>query len=91
MMAIIEKMSSVHSSEIRPVPPFNFELTVRKPAGWPRFTRDEVWNERVLWTALQIEVELVGVKLHSTGTTIQMRHIQHWLILQPFLAEASSR
>jgi DNA-3-methyladenine glycosylase II len=62
-------MNFQHSFAIRPEPPYNFELTVRKPAGWPLFTREEVWEEKTLWSALQIDCDLVGVKLRSNGTT----------------------
>jgi len=63
------KLTHSFSFVIKPIPPYNFELTVRKPAGWPLFTRDEVWQDKTLWTALHIDGELVGVKLSSSGTT----------------------
>lgn len=62
------KLSNTFSLTLRPIPPYNFELTVRKPAGWPLFTRDEVWQDKTLWTALHIDGELLGVKLRSSGT-----------------------
>ena len=31
--------------EIAPVPPFNFSLTVRKPAGWDLFTSEEIYED----------------------------------------------
>jgi DNA-3-methyladenine glycosylase II len=62
------KLTRHFSFNIHPIPPYNFELTVRKPAGWPLFSRDEVWKDKVLWTALHMGNELVGVKLRSSGT-----------------------
>jgi 3-methyladenine DNA glycosylase/8-oxoguanine DNA glycosylase len=56
------------STEIRPLPPYDFDLTIRKPAGWPLFSPDEVWEDGTMWTATHIEGRLVGVKLRSTGT-----------------------
>lgn len=50
-----------------PVPPYSFELTVRKPAGWSLFTPFEVYEEGVLWTRLRVDSEPVGLKLWSTG------------------------
>ena len=57
------------SDELVPGPPFSFELTVRKPAGWDLFTPFEVYRDGVLWTALHIEGRLVGLRLTSLGTT----------------------
>jgi 3-methyladenine DNA glycosylase/8-oxoguanine DNA glycosylase len=53
---------------IHPIPPYSFELTARKPAGWPLFTRGEICQGGTLWTALHIGKELVGVKLSSSCT-----------------------
>jgi N-glycosylase/DNA lyase len=53
---------------ITPLPPFNFELTVRKPAGWSLFNADEIFGDSTLWTATRLLGRLVGLKLHSSGT-----------------------
>jgi 3-methyladenine DNA glycosylase/8-oxoguanine DNA glycosylase len=53
---------------LRPKPPYNFGLTVQKPAGWPLFTPLEVFEKGILWTALHISNILTGLKLHSAGT-----------------------
>lgn len=53
---------------LRPKPPYNFELTVHKPAGWSLFTPFEVFDKGVLWTALHIDGILTGLKLCSRGT-----------------------
>ncbi len=52
-----------------PTPPYNFELTVHKPAGWSLFTPFEVYERGILWTALHLKDTLVGLKLRSRGTT----------------------
>lgn len=59
-----------HSFEftIRPVPPYNFELTVRKPAGWALFTPFELYADGTLWTAANMGGTLVGIRLVSKGT-----------------------
>ena len=54
---------------LRPVFPYNFELTVQKPAGWPLFTPFEIYENGILWTALHIEGMLTGLKLRSMGNT----------------------
>jgi 3-methyladenine DNA glycosylase/8-oxoguanine DNA glycosylase len=53
---------------IAPVPPFDFRLTVKKPAGWNLFNVGEIYEDRTLWTATRILGRLVGLKLHSVGT-----------------------
>ncbi len=54
--------------KIKPIPPYNFNLTVRKPARWPLFTPLEIYDETTLWTALYLDFKLVGLKLKSKGT-----------------------
>jgi len=63
--------------EIDPRPPFDFRLTVRKPAGWDLFTRSEVYTGKTLWTGIRFEDKLIGLRLDSEGTidepTIKVR------------------
>ncbi len=54
--------------EIDPIPPYNFELTIRKPAGWALFTPFEVYEKGTMWTATHLHDRLVGVKLASGGS-----------------------
>jgi 3-methyladenine DNA glycosylase/8-oxoguanine DNA glycosylase len=54
--------------EIAPVPPFDFRLTVRKPAGWDLFTSDEVYEEETLWTGIRFGGRPLGLKIQSLGT-----------------------
>lgn len=53
---------------LRPKPPYSFELTVQKPAGWPLFTPLEIFERGILWTALHIKDMLVGLRLRSKGS-----------------------
>ena len=55
--------------EIKPIPPYNFNLTIRKPAGWPLFTPLEVYEKNTLWTAVLLNDFLVGLRFTSKGTT----------------------
>ena len=61
--------------EIKPIPPYNFSLTVRKPAGWSLFTPFEVYEEGTLWTATHLSGVLTGVKLISKDTVNRPRII----------------
>jgi 3-methyladenine DNA glycosylase/8-oxoguanine DNA glycosylase len=54
--------------EIDPLPPFNFKLTVRKPAGWDLFTSEEVYENGTLWTGIRFKGRPVGLKMSSGGT-----------------------
>lgn len=54
---------------LRPDPPYDFGLTVHKPAGWPMFTPNEVYERGTLWTATHLGDRLVGLELASRGTT----------------------
>jgi len=53
---------------IAPIPPFDFKLTMKKPAGWSLFNAGEIYQEETLWTATRLLDRLVGLKLHSVGT-----------------------
>jgi 3-methyladenine DNA glycosylase/8-oxoguanine DNA glycosylase len=54
--------------EIDPLPPFNFGLTVKKPAGWDLFTSKEVYEDGTLWTGIRFEGRPIGLKIQSRGT-----------------------
>jgi 3-methyladenine DNA glycosylase/8-oxoguanine DNA glycosylase len=59
--------------EIVPAVPFDFELTVRKPAGWSLFNAGEIYERKTLWTATRLSKRLVGLKLRSIGTVAKPR------------------
>jgi len=63
------KLNHSLTYEIKPIPPYNFDLTIRKPAGWPLFTPLEVYGKSTLWTAVFLNNTLTGLKLTSKGTT----------------------
>jgi 3-methyladenine DNA glycosylase/8-oxoguanine DNA glycosylase len=55
--------------EFRPVPPYDFVLTVHKPAGWSLLTPFEAFKDRTLWTVLRMpDGILFGLKLMCSGT-----------------------
>ena len=57
------KLTNSFAFKIEPIPPYNFELTVHKPAGWWWSTPDEKFENNTLWTATRLRDELVGLKL----------------------------
>jgi 3-methyladenine DNA glycosylase/8-oxoguanine DNA glycosylase len=63
------KLNHSLTYKIKPISPYNFDLTIRKPAGWPLFTPLEVYDKSTLWTAVFLNNTLTGLKLTSKGTT----------------------
>ncbi len=62
-----------HRFELKAVPPYSFELTVQKPAGWSWGTPDEVYEKGTFWTAIRFRDRLTGVKLWSLGSVERPR------------------
>lgn len=52
-----------------PTPPFDFELTLHKRAGWYWLTPYEVFEDNILWTGVRINSKPVGLKAKSLGST----------------------
>jgi DNA-3-methyladenine glycosylase II len=63
------KLPFKFSYQVKPLKPYCFRLTVKKPAGWSLFTPFEVYENETLWSALHLNGELVGVKVRSLGNT----------------------
>ncbi len=57
-----------HYAEFHPIPPYSFELTVHKPAGWSWSTPSEVFENGVLWTVARLNSRMYGLKLQGNGT-----------------------
>ena len=63
------KLRYQFSYRVKPVRPYCFSLTVRKPAGWSLFTPFEIYENDTLWSALHLDDTLIGIKLRSIGET----------------------
>lgn len=72
--------------ELTPTAPFDFERTVRKPAGWPLFTQYERYENATLWTATYLRGRLAGIRLSSKGTLSRPR-----VAVRVFLARRAPR
>ncbi len=68
-------LKETYSVEAEAVPPYSFDLTMHKPAGWWWSTPDEVFEDATCWTATRFRNTLLGLKLKSTGT-LQKPRIQ---------------
>jgi DNA-3-methyladenine glycosylase II len=69
------RLREAFSDCFEPVPPYSFELTMRKPAGWWWSTPDETCEGETCWTLTRFNSELLGLKISSTGT-VQKPKIQ---------------
>jgi 3-methyladenine DNA glycosylase/8-oxoguanine DNA glycosylase len=62
----------------RPLPPYDFGLTVRKPAGWSWFTPFEVWEGGTIWSGFWFDLANgparrrvpVGVRARPAGRSV---------------------
>lgn len=68
VLGFILNLKEACSVEFEAVPPYSFELTVHKPAGWWWSTPDEVFEDDTCWTATRFKSMLLGLKLESTAT-----------------------
>jgi len=59
---------------ITPTAPFDFKLTVKKPAEWSLFNAGEIYEVGTLWTATRLQGKLLGLKLSSVGT-VERPHV----------------
>lgn len=62
------KLKNEFTVELKAIPPYDFELTIHKPAGWYWSTPEEIFEHNTCWSATRFNEELLGVKLQSTGT-----------------------
>jgi 3-methyladenine DNA glycosylase/8-oxoguanine DNA glycosylase len=58
---------------ITPTAPFDFKLTVKKPAEWSLFNAGEIYEDDTLWTATRLQGRLLGLKLRSVGSVEEPR------------------
>lgn len=73
--AALRTLRCVGDLRIAPRLPYNFELTVRKPAGWHWFTPFEVWKDGTIRTGFWFRLTSgekipVGIRAHQAGTQI---------------------
>jgi DNA-3-methyladenine glycosylase II len=61
-------MAETFTVELNATAPYNFDLTIHKPAGWYWATPTEVYEEGILWCATRFGDQLLGLKLNATGT-----------------------
>jgi len=55
------------SVKLKAIPPYSFELTVHRPAGWWWSTPNEIYENGALWTSVRLNSRLYGLKLEEIG------------------------
>jgi hypothetical protein len=68
--------------ELEAIPPYSFELTLRKPAGWYWSTPQEIFEKDTCWSVTRFNKALLGLKLHSTGISENRRFIAQFIPTQ---------
>ena len=64
---MVRQLKKAAELEVTIPEPFDFTLTVAKPAGWHWSTPGEVFEEGTVWTGLNLANRLVGLRLSSNG------------------------
>jgi DNA-3-methyladenine glycosylase II len=66
---LTSELSFLTRLRFKAVPPYDFSLTVHKPAGWSLLTPLEIFEGDTLWTGARTESgKTFGLKLKSIGT-----------------------
>jgi DNA-3-methyladenine glycosylase II len=69
---MMPRLSKVHRFTLEVPPPFDFEKTVAKPAGWHWATPRETFEAGTLWTGLRIGELPVGLKMSARENRVRV-------------------
>lgn len=72
-LELILDLKETYSVEFEPIPPYSFENTLHKPAGWWWSTPDEIFENGTCWTVTRFNGELLGLKFWSSGTLQKLK------------------
>lgn len=67
----------------RPRPPYDFGLTVRKPAGWSWFTPFEVWEKGTIWSGFWFDLS-AGRKTRRAPLGVRARQDRGLVVADVF-------
>ncbi|HID91037.1 TPA: hypothetical protein EYP44_03650 [Candidatus Bathyarchaeota archaeon] len=62
------RLDRVLGLELEGIPPYSFDLSVHKPAGWAWISPFEAFSEGTVWTGFNVAERPIGIKAWSTGT-----------------------
>ncbi len=66
------QLKEIHRFTLTIPDPFDFSLTVAKPAGWHWSTLRETFEDRTLWSGMYLQDIPVGLKLSAEGNTVKV-------------------
>jgi 3-methyladenine DNA glycosylase/8-oxoguanine DNA glycosylase len=66
------QLTEIHRFTLTIPEPFNFSLTVAKPAGWHWSTPREIFEDRTLWTGMYVRDIPVGLKLSAKKNRVSV-------------------
>jgi DNA-3-methyladenine glycosylase II len=66
------QLTKIHRFTLSLPEPFDFTLTVAKPAGWHWSTLRETFEDGTLWSGLYLRDIPVGLKLSAEGNTVHV-------------------
>ncbi len=81
------KLTYASRFEILPTAPFDFRLTVKRPAGWSLFNAGEIYEDGTLWTATRLLETVIGLKLKFLGTVENPRVLATVFTQRPLPAQ----
>jgi DNA-3-methyladenine glycosylase II len=65
---LVKNLRRSTALKLKAVQPYDFSLTVHKPAGWSLLTPFEIFENGTLWTVMAYHGKMFGLKLRSVGT-----------------------
>jgi 3-methyladenine DNA glycosylase/8-oxoguanine DNA glycosylase len=69
VIMVISDLTCLTNLRLKATPPYDFALTVHKPAEWSLLTPFEIFERGTLWTAMRAPSgKMLGLKLRSVGT-----------------------
>ncbi|MDD1663616.1 MAG: hypothetical protein LUQ60_07740 [Methanomicrobiales archaeon] len=66
------QLNEIHQFTLTIPEPFDFSLTVAKPAGWHWSTPREIFEDGTLWSGMYLHDIPVGLKLSAEGNTVHV-------------------
>lgn len=84
-------LDAIHRLTVSLPEPFDFRLTVAKPAGWHWSTPRESFEDGILWSGMYVRDIPVGLKLSAEGTTVTVVVYGEYPLNQGLVEELTSQ
>ena len=70
------QLDEIHRFTLSIPDPFDFSLTVAKPAGWHWSTLRETFEDGTLWSGMYLRDIPVGLKLSAEGNKVSCHRLR---------------